>query len=185
MTAAPQHPEAAGARESLAVSGHQPRVIGLDLSLTSTGVAGNGWTDRIKTKCRGHMRLDVIVDNILDFVRHADLVVVEGPSYGSTGSSYHELAGLWWLVTHNLWVHGIPFAVAAPGQVKRYATGKGNADKDVVIRQVARRFPWFEGGNDEADALILAAMGADQLGHPIAAMPETHRKALKSVEWPA
>jgi hypothetical protein len=27
-------------------------------------------------------------------------------------------------------------------------------------------------------------MGADWLGHPIAPMPQTHRKALDAVRWP-
>lgn len=159
-------------------------IIGLDLSLTSTGVAGNGWTQRLKSPKRGHERLETLRTAVLQLCSGIDLVVVEGPSYGSTGKTFHQLAGLWWLVTHSLHMHGIPYAVAAPGQIKRYATGRGNADKDVVMREVTRRFDWFEGGNDEADALILAAMGHDHAGQPLAPMPATHRAALAAVDWP-
>ncbi len=167
-----------------------PRVIGLDMSLTCTGVAGNGWTDTIKpiNKVRGHERLAVILDRVGDFVFHADLVVIEGPAYGAQRAGiqkgHHERAGLWWLVTHKLWSCHVPFAVADPTSVKRYATGKGNADKAAVIREVTRRFEWFSGGEDEADALALAAMGADWLGHPIVDLPKTHRAALDAVRWP-
>lgn len=166
----------------------KPRVIGLDLSLSATGVAGDGWTEVIKppANCRSHDRLYLIKNRLRDFTRHAALVVVEGPSYGNQGrqSGHHERAGLWWLVAHDLWCHGTPVAVAPPATVKRYATGKGNADKDTVLLAAARRFPWFVGDNNAADALWLAAAGFDRLGHPLADMPAAHRKALDAVAWP-
>lgn len=165
-------------------------VIGLDLSLTATGVASSvGWTEAVRIPGRGHNRLDAIRAAVLCLVPvNVDLVVVEGPSYGNQGqqrqSGHHERAGLWWLVTHTLWKRGIDYAVASPAARAKYATGKGNAGKADVVREVTRRFDWFAGGEDEADALVLAAMGADWLGHPIAAMPATHRTALANVQWP-
>jgi Holliday junction resolvasome RuvABC endonuclease subunit len=167
-----------------------PRVIGLDLSLTCTGVAGIGWTETIKppAKLRGPERLDHIMTGVHEFTRNADLVVVEGPSYGNQGqqrqSGHHERAGLWWLVAHALWRWEVPYAVASPASRAKYATGRGNAAKADVIREVTRRFPWFVGGEDEADAAVLAAMGADHLGVPMATMPATHRAALDAVKWP-
>lgn len=165
----------------------KPRVIGLDLSLSATGVAGDGWTEVVKppAKLRDHSRLRWILVGLRDFTR-SDLVVVEGPAYGNQGlqRGHHERAGLWWMATHDLWARGIPVAVAPPATVKRYATGKGNADKDAVLLAAARRFPWFSGDNNEADALWLAAAGYDRLGHPLADMPAAHRKALDAVVWP-
>lgn len=165
-------------------------VIGLDLSLTATGVASTRrWTTVIKPAAtmRGHIRLQHICDAVLDMLP-ADiaLVVVEGPSYGNQGrqSGHHERAGLWWMVTHSLWKRDVDYAVASPAARAKYATGKGNAGKADVIREVTRRFDWFNGGEDEADALILAAMGGDWLGHSIVEMPQIHRKALDAVRWP-
>jgi crossover junction endodeoxyribonuclease RuvC len=169
-------------------------VLGLDLSLTSTGAAAIGGftgsqadTTRLRPppKFKGHTRLLWLQNEIADLARDVPLVVVEGPSYASTGRGQHERAGLWWLVTHHLWATGVPLAVVPPSNLKRYATGKGNAGKDDVLREVTKRFPWFAGGNDEADALVLAAMGADHLGHPLTPMPATHRTALDGVDWPA
>jgi crossover junction endodeoxyribonuclease RuvC len=165
-------------------------VLGLDLSLTSTGTALFDGTDyatarlRPHPKLRGHERLDWLLDAIAEQTRHVPLVAIEGPAFGAQGSAYHQLAGLWWLVAHQLWAARTPFAVVPPSNVKRYATGKGNAGKDDVLREVTRRFPHFTGGNDEADALVLAAMGADHLGHPLTPMPATHRAALDGVQWP-
>lgn len=170
------------------------RVLGLDLSLTSTGLAEawqNGirtWT--IKPRGIGHERLEHLLYEIWKAAWEYEgghLVVVEGPSYGSQSGQkgHHERAGLWWLVTHKLWDCNVCVAVVPPSALKKYATGKGNAGKDAVLLATARRFPDFDGGNDAADALWLAAMGADHLGQPIVAMPELNRAALKSVEWPA
>ncbi|MEU8371194.1 hypothetical protein [Micromonospora tulbaghiae] len=167
-----------------------PKTIGIDLSLTCTGVAGRGWTDTIRppAKLRGHERLQWIEDRIGDFAHRCDLIAVEGPAYGTQRAGiqrgHHERAGLWWLTTQRLWVNKIPLAVVDPTSLKRYATGKGNADKAAMMLAVARRFPWFDGGEDEADALWLAAMAADHLGHPMCDMPAAHRKALDAVQWP-
>lgn len=167
-------------------------ILGLDLSLAATGLAGDGWTETLKppARLRGVERLDWIRSTIADrYLTGVTLAAVEGPSYGSQGagrqSGHHERAGLWWLVVRTLWRRGIPYAVVTPAGRARYATGRGNAGKDDVMREVARRFPWFTGDNNAADALVLAAMAADHLGHPLAAMPATHRAALAAVEWPA
>ncbi|MFD6770618.1 hypothetical protein ACFWC6_30845 [Micromonospora chalcea] len=168
-----------------------PRVIGIDLSLTCTGIAGNGWTDTIKpnARLRGVERLLWIRDEITNaYAVAADLITIEGPSYGSQGSSrqsgHHERAGLWWMVRSALHQRDKRVAVIPPASLKRYATGKGNADKAAMMLAVARRFPWFDGGEDEADALWLAAMAADHLGHPMCDMPAANRKALDAVQWP-
>lgn len=165
----------------------RPRVLGLDLSLTCSGVAGIGWADVIKppAKMRGHDRLAFISAAVVDRLLGVDLVLVEGPSFGSQGSSYHQLAGLWWLITHALWNHGSRVAIVPPSALKKYATGKGNAGKDVVMREVARRFAWFNGDNNAADAAVLAEMGAAWLGAPTVTVPATHRVALDKCEWPA
>jgi Holliday junction resolvasome RuvABC endonuclease subunit len=169
-------------------------VVGLDLSLACTGVAlaKDGGYETFKLKApsvlRSHERLSWLLDQILK-PWNADLFVVEGPSFGNQGSGerqkgHHERAGLWWLVTHGLWAEHQDVAVVPPAALKRYATGKGNAGKDDVLREVVRRFPAFNGGNDEADALILAAMGADRLGTPVVTMPATHRTGLDAAQWP-
>jgi crossover junction endodeoxyribonuclease RuvC len=165
-----------------------PKVLGLDLSLSGTGVAGANWTATIKppAKLRDVARLDWILSAILDRAADVDLVVVEGPAYSRQASQqgHHERAGLWWVTIRALWRRGVPYAVVTPGGLKRYATGKGTASKDEVLVAVTRRFDWFAGDNNAADALVLAAMGADHLGTPLATMPDKHRGALDAVTWP-
>lgn len=165
-------------------------VIGLDLSLASTGVASNrGWVGRIVTKpdpgAGFFTRLRQIKAEVLDHVRGADLVVVEGLSLGSQTGQHMTRAGMWHLVMEAIDAADVPWAQVSPAGVKQYATGKGNAGKDLVLASVIRRFPTVEvSGNDEADALVLAAMGADHYGQRMTEMPELQRKALKKVVWP-
>lgn len=165
-------------------------VLALDLSLTATGAAGNargGWAATIKppAKLKGHARLAYILDEIRDcYLPGVDYVAVEGPAWGAKGSAYHQLAGEWWLVTHMLWQLGLPVAVVGPTTRAKYATGKGGAGKDLVMVEVARRFTWFNGDNNAADATFIAAMVCDHLGIPMATMPALNRTALDAVEWP-
>lgn len=166
-------------------------VLGLDLSLTSTGVATSSWTRAIKTKAsmRGYARLRYIRGAILDTVIEAGptLVVVEGPSFGSVGKGQHERGGLWWMITEVIDDAGIAIAVAPPANIKKYATGYGGgpkSEKDMVLMAAARRFPWFSGGNDEADALWACAMGYAWLQAPLVEMPAVNCTALDGVAWP-
>jgi crossover junction endodeoxyribonuclease RuvC len=166
------------------------RVIGLELSLASTGVASSlGWTDRIVTKPdqfpNTFARLRHIRAQVLDHTRTANLVVVEQLAIASQTGQHLTRAGLWHMVMEAIDAADIPWTSVTTQQLKKYATGKGNASKDATLLAVAKRFPhWDITGNDEADALTLAAMGSDHLGHPLADMPQAHREALDKVTWP-
>ncbi|WP_113705461.1 hypothetical protein [Nonomuraea lactucae] len=175
-----------------------PRVAGCDISLTSTGLAFNtGWC---ATAGRGSIttlpigeRTTAIreaADKILLHLDTADLVLVEKfvLARGKAGAGgAGERAHLYYLVVDAL-IHriGIPVVEVPQSTLKMYATGRGNAPKDEVKDAVARRLPIFvtRGVSDMCDAAMLAAMGADHLGHPLATMPAAHRKALDTVTWP-
>ncbi|MFF0409725.1 hypothetical protein ACFYUY_04730 [Kitasatospora sp. NPDC004745] len=179
-----------------------PLVIGLDLSLTSTGIAGVDWADALRPRAtlRGHARIDWHLREIRERTRRADLVLVEGPSHGHGRQAFHhELAGLWWHVTHMLWQRGIPYAVVPPSCRIVYACGRANPAKDfpakgrslvakgMVRDAVVQRYGLeCEGAGryDKADAAVMAHMGRDWLGQPVAPVPQTHRRALEGVAWP-
>ncbi|MFD6343642.1 hypothetical protein ACFWF9_02805 [Streptomyces roseolus] len=178
-----------------------PRVIGLDLSLTSTGVAGEGWAEALRTKSRGHQRLRWLRRRIAELTEEADLVVVEGAAYGrGAQAGHHELAGLWWVITQNLWEREIPYAVVSPHARTIYATGTAFPAKEYPKAQRARIAKGMvrdavvsrygvecdgPGRYDKSDAFVLAAMGLHWAGWPLAAVPDTHRRALDNVAWPA
>ncbi|MFI1678812.1 hypothetical protein [Streptomyces sp. NPDC020607] len=167
-----------------------PRVIGLDLSLTCTGVAGEGWADIIRPKAglRGHPRLAFIVERVADHIGGADMVVIEGPSFGGGVAHRHEdLAGLRVMVRHACWRRGIPYAVVPPSCRALYATGKGSGSKGAVRDAVRERYGIEcdgPGRYDQADAYVLCAMGLHHKGWPLAVVPDTHRRGLDGCQWP-
>jgi len=169
-----------------------PVVVGVDLSLTSTGYSTGHTTEQISKPKWVHelpaeldrlrwMRNEVALRVTRD---RPDLVVVEVPAYSSTSGHATARGGLFWMLLDQLAGCELPVAPVITTCLKKYATGKGTAGKDDVIREVKGRFPWFAGKNDEADALVLAAMGYDHLGEPLVKMPATHRAALDKVAWP-
>lgn len=171
-----------------------PVVIGIDPSLTGSGIASsNGWCERVglpdvTTKSLGEriVAVDYLVNQVITLVARPALVCIEVPAFSRAGGGALERGSLWWLIARRLHRDEIPVAEIFNGQRMRYATGKGAASKGAIVDAVARRWPQFETGGDDnlADAAVLAAMGADRLGVPLAPMPATHRKALEAVRWP-
>jgi hypothetical protein len=115
-----------------------------------------------------------------------DLVVIEGLAFSSNTGKATERAGLAWMVRMNLWARKIPYVLVAPTTRAMYGTGKGNADKETVFIETLKRYgDMFDiKNNNEADAVLLWAMAHDYYGEPVVTLPETHRRALKSVVWP-
>jgi Holliday junction resolvasome RuvABC endonuclease subunit len=163
-------------------------VVALDVSLTCTGVAGAGWTDRIRTKLRGDERLAYLETEIASFIRAADMVAMEGPSYGHSGPRFHEdLAGLRVLVRRYCHRHDIPYALVPPSNLKLYVTGRGNAAKGEVRSAIADRYDVHTEGvgrYDMADAYGALAAASDWLGQPLASVPDKNRGALAGCQWP-
>lgn len=123
----------------LAPAGRSPLVIGVDPSLTCTGIAGDGWADALRPKGRGHERLQWLRQEVRERTRAADLVVIEGAAYGNGGQAgHHELAGLWWILTQDLWERDIPYVVVAPSSRIVYAMGVSNPAQDHPKEKRAR-----------------------------------------------
>jgi crossover junction endodeoxyribonuclease RuvC len=169
------------------------RLGALDLSLTGTGIATWHNSDlRLSTvdgtRTTGHPRLAEILVAV-SALRDADLIIIEDVWLGIKGTTALRLAELHGLVKHWLWLRCIPYVLVQPAQLKLYACGKGggvDTGKDAVLLAVERRYGAHATvrDNNQADALILLAMGLDQYGTPLATVPAKHRAALAKVAWP-
>lgn len=171
-------------------AGPAPRVLGLDLSLTSTGVClPDGTTYRIKTRAAdGDRRLTEIRDCIRDSVLETrpQLAVVEdlpmtANSAGVTGMVHGVAREL-------LAVAGVPRALIVPATLKKYATNNGRADK-AQMRAAAYLAAGAEfhgdSGGDRCDAWWLRAAGLDWWGTPEFVLPNAQRARLGKGKWPA
>lgn len=169
-------------------------VVGIDLSLTSTGVSflwADG-SDRIFSikpeKLAGVARLVEIRNTLLKEMSGLGYpkIVLEGYSFASKGAYSHEIGELGGVVKiafyeqHWRWVH-VPPTVRA-----KFATGRGNASKGEVVSAISARtgIAWTgSGAADECDAWILQEMGLAYLGEPRYNWPEAQLAVLKSVDW--
>lgn len=171
------------------------RVIGIDLSLTGTGISDGAQTWVVgATGHRGDSleqrrhRLLMLVTSIMTLVHPGpDLVLIEQPAFSKSTGSAHDRSGAWWFTVNSIiemW--GTSLVEVAPTSLKLYATGKGNAGKPQMLEAAVRRLPAVEhlGNDNRVDALWLAAMGLDHLGLPLCDLPVLHRKALDKVRWP-
>lgn len=178
-------------------------VAGIDPSLTNTGIAiladgqplslrsiGHGTpngksyghrSDRIVAQCRAVIDALVLADDA-----KPALAVIEGPAYGANMPSHFDRAGLFWGLISTLRARRIPTAVIPPATRAKWATGKGNADKRTVLATVRSWWPATRIANhDQADALVLAAIGAFHAGDPMPfAVKERHSANLAAVQWP-
>jgi Holliday junction resolvasome RuvABC endonuclease subunit len=76
-------------------------------------------------------RYDFISDWALDIILSNDVreVAIEDYSYGSTGKVFH-IAEYCGLLKWKLWQAEIPYTLLSPSAIKKFATGKGNANKE-------------------------------------------------------
>lgn len=169
-------------------------VIGLDLSLTSTGIALPGpdmKTVALATTKKGEERLVYLRDRILEIARACNLngdlrVILEGYSFASRNSHAHALGELGGVVKVALFEMGIPIAICPPTCRAKFATGKGNAGKAEVVSGISARtgLVWTgKGAEDCCDAWALQEMGLTYLGEPRYAWPVENRKGLNNVDW--
>lgn len=161
-------------------------VAGLDLSLSSTGIAVAEGTfactapehscdtgDPLVDRC---IRMWHAISNDFDLVAE-DLVVIEDLVVRSQAAA--TLGVLHGVVRAALW-RRTSVLLVPPTTLKKFATGKGNANKDLV-RDAARDRGGLPAGvtSDEADAWWLRQIGLHLVGDPDAVqVPNTHLVAL-------
>lgn len=169
-----------------------PKVLGIDSSLTSSGMcrvwaeresipAIDVWTIESKPHKTDRSalamsnRITEIVASMEGQISRVDLVALEGISFASSGTGAHALHWLWGRIVDTTVAHAVELLIVPPALRMKYATGKGNANKDAVLASAIRKFPDVSiTGNDTADATIMAAVGCRYLGLPIDDMPRSH-----------
>lgn len=171
------------------------RIVALDLSLNSTGVATSDgpfndvetWALNPSDKLNDLERLQWIRNTIRLILagpkETADLIVIEGyaPGRQYKREAMGELGGI---IKLDLFEQGYPLAIVGTNQLKLYATGKGNSDKFKVGQAAAHRAGRTFDTDDEADAWWLHQMASAHYGLPHVPMPALNRAVLDKIVWP-
>lgn len=169
-------------------------VVGLDLSLTATGIATPDGSVRTITAGNDadapiEQRIldvyEVVLEVALASVSSGPLLwVIESPYISRKAETTVKIVGLNMFVRCRLQLNGNQFAMVTPSTLHKLATGKGQAKKvDMVI--AARDRLGYDGTDDnEADALWLREAGLQHLRESTVTLPKAHLAALDKVVWP-
>jgi len=170
-----------------------PHVAGIDTGLVCTAVATAGRTARVVkigrtgiTKLPLGERTDAIVDlglGVVDLIylrpeempgmawmfRKPGLVLIEAPDVSNAFGGLVERIQLYHEIVRSLSATRISYGIVPSAILKGYATGNGGVDKNKKRVKAAVAQLWPEYGkvnDDQADGIVLAAMGLDKLtGH--------------------
>lgn len=171
-------------------------IIGIDPSLTSTGICAmrDGIilsSEAVTSKFTGVKRLSDFKEQLIPKVCYvADIedieekimVFIEGYSFGSKNNR-EVLGELGGVIRLMLFEQEIPFIDVAPTALKKYATGKGNADKISVAVSVmeewGKKFPT----SDQTDAFVLAMLGRDLI-ETTKVYPASRQEVIEGIRNP-
>jgi crossover junction endodeoxyribonuclease RuvC len=187
-------------------------ILGIDLSLTGTGLALLTETpsglDRIsaalppnflqiRQKTDGAHYLGVLVSTTPDdtFVRwelirrtvgicaeECDRVLIEGYAFSAHMAYSRAIAELGGIVRYHLAELGQKPIEVAPASLKKFLTGKGNADKNIVLLDVFKRYGLELRNDNLADAFGLAKIG--QFWDGSDDLPAFQLEALQAIRAP-
>ena len=155
-----------------------PNYVGLDMSLSSTGFCckeGSTLTvDTIKTTprtCANDLaRLRHICSEVMKRIpQNTRMICIEDyftPSNRGQIGSALKLVALGTITRMALFEAGFPFYVVAPGTLKKFITGKGNAQKSMIIKEVYKRYGVECGDDNQADAYGLMLLAEGLAGCP-------------------
>ena len=166
----------------------QNTIVGIDYSLTSPCVCFINvnllWFFLTKKKKHiGQLSEDIIgyehkewTDPIERFTNISEFVIdilsqcynpqtyIEGYSYGSKGQALFQIAENCGILKHRLREKGYPYKIIVPSVVKKGATGKGNADKDMM----------YEAFNKETKIDLKKLFDTDKVGNPVSDIADSY-----------
>ena len=102
------------------------------------------------------------------------LVGGEDSGFARNMAGHSEVVMLHGFIRRGLGRVGRPPVLVASTTLKKFATGKGNAEKDQIFKEVFRRWGIDTADNNQSDAVVLAQIGRCLLGEM---QPETVAQA--------
>jgi Holliday junction resolvasome RuvABC endonuclease subunit len=146
--------------------------IGIDASLTGTAMVQINNLGEVVTELHGlgyslpkdadvwaqADRCRIIADGIINFLSDRPHSAIEGYSFGSNGMRTLQIAELGGMVRGRILQQGWTNrpTIIPPKTLKKFACGKGNADKDQVGEGVDHNWGYRHSDDNVIDAYVLA-----------------------------
>ena len=150
-------------------------IIGVDIGLAKLGICSISVSDkpfkkldikqmttfRLNGKIEKQNRLPTFLleytETIARIIREADLIIIEKP-FGLRGYAT-VLFELFGIIKFIGIINEIKFVEISPKTLKKFATGKGNAQKSSMVLKAYKEFKIEGNSEDEIDALWCALVG--------------------------
>jgi Holliday junction resolvasome RuvABC endonuclease subunit len=154
-------------------------VLGIDPSLSATGLARTDGATLTISRGQGDDRLEAIYDQVMEAAFGAELAMVEDLPTHAHGAGKTGMAQ--GVVRLALVGRDVPYVLVVASKLNVFATGDGRAGKGAMAIALAERTGLVLGDDNQVDAWWLREMGCHLLGDPTVALPATHTRALKTV----
>lgn len=152
--------------------------VGIDPSLTQPGLAHaipdgkpprgfscSTWTLTLVDEADMDRRLAIAVRRVVDEVPLCNLVAIEGLSLASNQGSSQERAALHYMLRAKLVTREQRFIIVPPTTLKKFICATGAAKKELMLKEMFRRYGVDTDDNNQADAAALAIFGLAHDGH--------------------
>ena len=155
-------------------------ILSLDLSLCHTGWAlydraGGQFTYGVfeppKEVTEDLARMEYMLEEVIGLLPGTPavwpqtvFVVIEGLAFSGRGSYALQLAGLGYLLRREFRNAGIAYREVAPTQAKKFLSGRGNVDKNIILKEVLKRYKIDVDDDNIADAINFNFIGRTLLG---------------------
>lgn len=175
-------------------------ILGIDLSLTGTGLAlrtdsiihaelqsshVGGWYFKVidtKACANKFERWRMIQETVTFWSHFADEVIIEG--YGFASFSAVDLAEIGGIVRYSLWRNSHPVTEVAPATLKRFVCGKGNADKSLMLLEAYKLWGQSFEDHNLCDAFCLAQFGRALVPDPMQTLRQFQREVIEQFQLP-
>lgn len=101
-------------------------------------------------------RMVTLIDEIMAHLGPDDVVCIESPAMHAQGRAVGFMWGLAHGVRTAMFRRGWKYIDVSPSQVKKFATGKGNAKKDDMVLPIYKRWGFEHPSDNVRDAFVLA-----------------------------
>lgn len=141
------------------------RYVGIDPSTKTGFVAIDSAGYVLKAKeltgigSQDPKRMITLIDEIIAHIKKDDFIVIEG--FGFATQQGIQLGGIGWGIRMALARRGIKYTEASPSQVKKFATGKGNAAKDAMAVPIYKKWGFEHSSDNVRDAFVLARIARE------------------------